>query len=200
MGVESLTDNRQLLIQFLEAETDTLAATLRMYNWRAGLPSDEDAASELLNAVVIEALEHAARFDPSRPPRAWLLGIAANLVRQQQTQAAKLNRREPLIHDMVTPEQTALSEDELFDCLVEVVQQGMAREVEERSGLAAALALLSPADRQIVRLYASGELDGDALAQALHVTPGAARVRLHRALTRLRRVWSHEEEKPHDQS
>ncbi len=67
-------------------------------------------------------------------------------------------------------------------------------EIEMRDSLGAALRLLSVDERRIVRLFAQCYLDGDAMAAALHVTPGAARVRLHRVLAHLRRVWPFTEE------
>ncbi len=84
---------------------------------RAGLAGDEDALGELLNSVVVEALAHAQRYDPARPPRAWLLGIAANLVRRRQVEMAQRNRREPLAGDLVDGSQAGLGEDELFERL-----------------------------------------------------------------------------------
>ena len=84
MVVDSLAENRQRLIHFLDAEMESLTGILRVYVQRAGLAGGEDTTSELLNSVVVEALTHAQRYDPTRPPRAWLLGIAANLVRRRQ--------------------------------------------------------------------------------------------------------------------
>jgi RNA polymerase sigma-70 factor (ECF subfamily) len=48
------------------------------------------------------------------------------------------------------------------------------------------LAGVAESDRQVLRMAILHELNGDSLARELGVTPGAARVRLHRALNRLR--------------
>jgi len=48
------------------------------------------------------------------------------------------------------------------------------------------LVLLSPDDQRVIRLAVLAEVDGEALAAALGITAGAARVRLHRAIKRLR--------------
>jgi DNA-directed RNA polymerase specialized sigma24 family protein len=40
-----------------------------------------------------------------------------------------------------------------------------------------------------LRLAVLHDLTGEALAQELGIKPGAARVRLHRALNRLREAW-----------
>jgi RNA polymerase sigma factor (sigma-70 family) len=198
MVVDSLAENRKRLIQFLNAEIDSLAGILRVYLVRAGLAGDEDTAGELLNSVVVEALAHAQRYDPARPPRPWLLGIAANLVRRRQVEMARLNQREPLAGDLMDGQQTDLGEDELFDLLashsVDKKGKDLHGEIEDRDSLTAALMLVTVDERRIIRMFAQSNLDGDAMAAALHVTPGAARVRLHRALAHLRRVWLLSEE------
>ena len=191
MVADSLAENRRRLIQFLNDEMEALFGILRVYMLRAGLSGDEDATNELLNSVVVEALSHAQHYDPARPPRAWLLGIAANLVRRRQAETVRLEQREPLAGDLVDASQGGLSEDDLFELLSSHAYEGadMQTDVEQRDRLVAPLALLSGEEQKIIRLFAQGGLDGDSLAAALHVKPGAARVRLHRALAHLRRVW-----------
>jgi len=199
MSADSPHENRKELFQFLNAEMDSLTGILRVYALRAGLPGDEDTTGELLNSVAVEALAHSERYDPTRPPRAWLLGIAANLVRRRQAEMVRLNQREPLAGDLVNGEQTSLGEDELFELLANhskaTPSQDIHSEIEARDRLTTALMALSVDERRIVRLFAGSNLDGDAMAAALHVTPGAARVRLHRVLAHLRRVLLFTEEK-----
>jgi RNA polymerase sigma-70 factor (ECF subfamily) len=199
MVVDSLAENRQRLIHFLDAEMESLTGILRVYVQRAGLAGVDDTTSELLNSVVVEALTHAQRYDPTRPPRAWLLGIAANLVRRRQAETARLNQRESLASDLAGERHESLGEDELFELLaahaVDKAGQDIHGEIEERDRLSSALALLSEDEHRVVQLFARGNLDGDALAATLNVKPGAARVRLHRALAHLRRVWLYTEGK-----
>jgi RNA polymerase sigma factor (sigma-70 family) len=198
MVVDSLAQNRQRLLQFLNAEVESLNSIIKVYVQRAGLTGGEDTTSELLNNVVVEALTHAQRYDPARPPRAWLLGIAANLVRRRQVEAARMDQREPLAVDLAGEGQETLGEDEIFELLAahadEMAVEDSRDEIESRDRLANTLALLSADERRIVRLFAQGNLDGDALAALLQVSPGAARVRLHRALSHLRRLWFFSEE------
>ncbi len=203
MENDSQADRRKQLLHFLSSESDTLVGILRVYAVRAGLPAGEDQIAELLNSTTVEALAHAQRYDPARPARAWLLGIAANLVRRRQADLARLNRREPLAGDLAEARRPGLGEDEFFERLAgradDLAGFDVHRQIEERDGLSSALRLLSAHEREIIRLFAQSYLDGDALAAALHVTPGAARVRLHRALTHLRRVWFFTtENEPHD--
>jgi DNA-directed RNA polymerase specialized sigma24 family protein len=84
------TSNQTMLRAFIEAEADRLLGILRHYLVRANLTDQRGAtlgATELLNEVVVEALEHADRFRPSGQPMAWLLGIAANLIKPNAQRA-----------------------------------------------------------------------------------------------------------------
>jgi RNA polymerase sigma-70 factor (ECF subfamily) len=190
MDSEITTANRIRLRRFIEEQADDLLGTLRVYVARAGLAHGEGvtlAAVELMNEVVVEALEYAGRFRPDGRPMAWLLGIAANLIRRRQTRYAVDGRREPLARDVCRGE--TWSEDELFDYLATLAVEGPAEEVEARAEVERLLARVSKSDRRVLRLAIMHDLNGKELAQALHVTPGAARVRLHRALNRARDAW-----------
>jgi len=198
MVVDSLAQNRQKLLHFLNTEVESLHGILGVYVLRAGLTGGDDTTTELLNSLVVEALTHAERYDPARPARAWLLGIAANLIHRRQAEAARLNQREPLAGDLVDVRQVELGEDDLFELLAahatEIASQDFREEFETRDRLINLLALLSQDERRVIQLFAQGNMDGDTLAATLHMTPGAARVRLHRALAHLRRVWFFTEE------
>ena len=92
---------------FIETEAGHLRRTLRLYVLRAGLAQGaavDGAAEDLLHDVVVEALSHAERFRPEGRPEAWLLGIAANLVRRRQSDLARRERREPLAADLASPD------------------------------------------------------------------------------------------------
>lgn len=174
------------LRRFVADHYDTLVSTLRLYLLKAGLPAAEDNAHDLLNDMVLEALQHAARFDPSRQAMAWLLGISANLIRRRQLDAARRDHREPLIRDLYSANQHAFSDDELFDKLLPPTPSAEPEPPDSPLNL---LDRLSPADQHVLSLYLSHDLDGAALANALGLAPGTARVRLHRAIQRLRVVW-----------
>jgi len=190
------TANQILLRQCIEEQAETLLGTLRFYVVRAGLADHQGAtlaAVELLDELTVEALEHADRFRPSGQPVAWLLGIAANLIKRRQAERAARDRREPLVFDLYPGRRDALSEDELFDRLaaLDISHQGQDLETDEE--VAAILAHVSEDDQRVLRLAVLHDLNGRELAQALGVTPGAARVRLHRALNRLRDAWKAQE-------
>jgi len=173
-------DSAARLKQFIEQESAALLGSLRLYLNRAGLAAHL-TPNELLSEVVIEALKHAHRFDPARQPMAWLLGIAANLIKRKQADLAKRNRREPLARDLFPDAQDLMSDDEIFEQIASHVY-----DIHHDDRTTALLAGLPEHDQKILRLAVVHELNGEALAQALGITPGAARVRLHRALNRLR--------------
>ena len=181
------------LQNYIEDHRTELLKTLRFYVSRAGL--SQLSADELLHDVVVEALSNVNRFDPKRSPRAWLLGIAANLIKRRQSASFRNHQREPLIHDLHGDE--SLSEDELFDLLTTAnLNDDPARQFEAEERIELLLSHISDDDREIIQLAILHELDGKALAKELGISTGAARVRLHRALNRLRTVgqtWITEE-------
>jgi RNA polymerase sigma-70 factor (ECF subfamily) len=184
-------NGRERLIKCIEEDTATLLHTMQFYVARAALTNGKDhsAASELLDEVVIEALEHVQRFDPQRQPIAWLLGIAANLIKRRQVEAAKRSHREPLARDLFPHLQDLMSDDEIFDLLVAASDESTLHNLEAAERVSTLLTQLSPHDQQIIELAILYELDGEAVAQQLGISAGAARVRLHRALNRLRAAY-----------
>jgi RNA polymerase sigma-70 factor (ECF subfamily) len=169
---------------YIETESGTLLASLRLYITRAGLAAHQ-TPHELLNEVVVEALKHAHRFDSNRQPMAWLLGIAANLIKRKQVELAKRNRREPLVRDLFPDAQNFMSDDEIFEQFA-ALAANPTHAVETDEDITALFATLPQSDQQVLRLAILHELNIEELAQALGITSGAARVCLHRALNRLR--------------
>ena len=182
--------NRQRLEEFIEAETGTLRRTLRHYLSRSGLVTVselDEAAHDLLNEVVAEAYACLDRLAPDVQPRAWLLGIAANLIKRQQVAKAKRERREPLIRDLYTGQQELMSDEELFDLLPNV-EYSTTSDIEADESLEGLLRGLTKTDADCLRYAIMRDMDGNALASILGVSVNAARVRMHRALNRLREI------------
>lgn len=189
-GADARAANHNRLKQFIEAESPALLRTLRLYTMRGRLTTLERVANtiaaELLSELTIEALAHAERFDPSRQPMAWLLGIAANLVKRRQAEMARHNRREPLARDLANDHTDALSDEDVFDWLATLNREYHDPDCEELEQMWVMLDSLRPDDRKVLELAFLNDLNGEALAKELGIRPGAARVRLHRALLRLR--------------
>jgi RNA polymerase sigma-70 factor (ECF subfamily) len=188
LGVKVVQVSRQRLEQYINTESGSLLKTLRYYVMRAGLATGAaigQTADDLLNETVVEAFATAERLKPDIHPKPWLLGIAANLVKRRQSELAKRERREPLMRDLYAQTQDTLSDEELFDLLPIVMEESL-EELENNEQVAQMLAGLSPGDADLIRLAILHDLDGNALGKTLGISPGAARVRLHRALHRLR--------------
>lgn len=181
-------DNRTVINRFFEQENRKLLRILRQYVIQTGLaaPHDADAvASEVLNATVVEVLEHPERFQAVDVPVAWVLGVALNLIRRRLTKETQLNRREPLLRDLYSD--ASMTDDELIDQFLTFTQIPERAETDET--FARLLAHLSDDDVRLLRLAVLHDLSSEMIAHELGITPGAARVRLHRLLKRLRQFW-----------
>lgn len=136
---------------------------------------DPQLAADLTADVFLAAIAHAGDYRPERgSPSGWLIGIARNLVageyRRQHRHRTALGRIEG--RRLLDPDAT----------------ERIVERIDAERGcreLIAELAELPRRDRALVELVA---VDGLAVAEAaavLGLTPGAARVRLHRSRVRL---------------
>ncbi|MBX5457424.1 MAG: sigma-70 family RNA polymerase sigma factor [Thermogemmatispora sp.] len=184
---------RAELERALIEHSETLLQNLQFYVVRLGVAPEREAhaiALEVLQEVAVEALAHAARFEPGRQPLAWLLGIGLNVIRRQRAERARRSQRElsPVRLASALSGGESPSELEVFDQL-QATSSGPEEEVEAEQGMAALLALVGEEDRELLRLAVVEGCERELLARHLGISPGAARVRLHRALQRLRRAF-----------
>ncbi len=183
---------KQQLIAFLTGYTVPLLGTLRSYVQRMGLATGDDVppvALEVLQEAVVEALKHAERFDPTGQPMAWMLGISVNVIKRKKAELAKRARRETSITTLSPQQGEFLSEGEQFDQIASCVLAGPEQDIEANEQASSLLSLVSAEDQRILRLAFLYDCEREALAEQLGITPVAARVRLHRALSRLRIAW-----------
>ena len=185
---------KAVLLAFLQGNTGALLGVIRSYTLRLGLAQGADAhalALDILQEVAVEALDHADRFDPTRQPMAWLLGIALNVIRRRRATLAQRQRRElpltglPLSGDDSGPGEPTAGGPRATHFTTPGPEQAVEADDEAR----ALLALVADDDRRVLRLALLDDLDGQALARALGVSVGAVRMRLSRALGRLRAAW-----------
>jgi RNA polymerase sigma-70 factor (ECF subfamily) len=141
-----------------------------VYAYAAGLLRDASAAEEVTATAFERAYRKRSRFDPNRgEPRAWLFGIARNAALDE------LRRR---------GRQAELAADPI-DVSRPPAEDGVERS-ERRLALAAALALLEPAARELIALKFFAGLSNSEIASVLGVTESNAGTRLHRAMNKLR--------------
>lgn len=188
------SENRLRLLECIEQNVETLLGSIKLYARRMGLISEADGrnlAIDILQETVVEALAHADSFTATRQPTAWLLGIALNVIRRKKVEQRKRAYREILLGHLAEQQPQSASEQDVIDRLVSLSETtsdpGQALESDEE--VVAMLSLVSPADQEVLRLGVLDELDRETLAQRLGIAPGTARMRLHRALRRLRAAW-----------
>ena len=185
--------NNTVIVEYIAGNAASLLGIIRSYVMRMGLASGEDVATvafEVLQQVVLEALDHADRFDSTGQPMAWLLGIAINIIKRNKAERIKSSQRELSMSDLSLMQEEDLSESELFDQLVAHSDAGLDQEIAANEQAGLLLSLVSPEDQHILMLAFLEGYEREELAQKLGITPGATRVRLHRALKRLRLAWS----------
>ena len=187
---------------FLQENIEPLQGIVRSYVARTGLAQGdalESVTHEVLNEATLQALMHTRVFSTVRQPRAWFLGIAANIIKRRRVSLARQSQNEFSIGELTSTTENG-SDGDFFDQISLITHPGPEREVEIRTEVTELLALASPDDRRVLRLAFLQDLDTQSLALALNIQPGAARVRLHRALQRLRMAWRihmYEQERGH---
>jgi len=192
---EQFPRKRQLMA-FIQDNTRPLLGTLHAYVHRFGLASGravQGVALEVLQETVVEALAHADRFIVTGQPMAWLLGIAVNVIRRKKVEEAKRYQRELLFYRLTEHYPELATESDLLDQLMPSRYEETAQAVEANEQAETLLSLVSADDQQLLRLAILEDYEREALAQTLGITPGTARMRLHRALRRLRSAW-HEQQ------
>lgn len=156
---------------------DHVDAVFRYAARRVGATEARDVAAEVFRI----ALERLDTYEPERgSPRAWLVGIATNVVRnqwrQERRRLAALGRLDP---DDSAPDDTAAVLDQ-------VDADRRVRLLLVRVGK------LSPEDRDMLVLVAWERLPHREVAEALGIPVGTVGSRLHRIREFLRRGDSDE--------
>ena len=150
----------QSLAEAAEAHLDDV------FGYLLYLTRDRETAEDLASSTFEKAVRLWARFDPRRgSARTWLLGIARTTALDWFRAESRRRRRE---------EAAALSER-----VEETFVEGLSPELET------ALAALSAGEREVLALRIVLELDGEATARVLGISPTAVSTRLSRALKRL---------------
>ena len=186
------SDNTKL-IECIADNVASLLGIIRSYVMRMGLARGEEVSTvalEVLQEVVLEALDHADRFNPAGQPMAWLLGIAINVIKRKKYERIKRSQRELSMSDLSLMQEEGLSESDLFDQLATNTFAEPDQEIAANEQAELLLSLVSPEDQHILMLAFLQGFDRESPGSEARYFPGAARVRLHRALKRLRLAWS----------
>jgi RNA polymerase sigma factor (sigma-70 family) len=139
------------------------------------------AADDLLAQTFLVAFERRHSYDRARPDaRPWLYGIASNLLRRhQRDEVTQYQVYQKTGVDPVLIESHAARVDSQVDAGAAAIQ------------MAGALAALRAGERDVLLLYAWGDLSYAEVAAALDIPLGTVRSRLHRARTAIRAALPH---------
>jgi len=136
-----------------------------------------DRAEDLASETLVIAFRRRASYDRSREDaRPWLLGIAANLLRDHR----RSERRQLLAYARAPADRVFTDDLEASDERLDADASGPA--------VALALAGLKPAQREILLLFAWGGLTYEEIGEALGIPVGTVRSRLARARRRVREL------------
>lgn len=189
---ESHAQSRALLFAWLSENEAQLYKALYPFAgmiYKVRGQSLEETTLELVVEVAATALERAERYDLSRPPFAWLLGIANNIIKRWKEEKALYDQRyvssDFALYAGTDPEIDADTAD-IFERLAEASTPSMEAPTIGSMWVEEVLETASYEDAQIMRLAVLDARDMNDIGATLHITPGAARVRLHRALKRVR--------------
>jgi RNA polymerase sigma-70 factor, ECF subfamily len=131
----------------------------------------EESARDACQQAVVIALKKRSQFDGVRNVSAWVHGILDNVVRDSVRKLCKQPAQAP--DDPESWEKLATSLD-------------ANEQPVERSDLAPILAALTADEREMIEMRYLQQLGHDAIARRFGISVGCARVRLSRALNRLR--------------
>jgi RNA polymerase sigma factor (sigma-70 family) len=196
---DRLSPARQILLTYLHTQITPLHGIIQSYVQRMGLASGSQVpgmALDVLQETIVEALEHADRFVAGGQSIAWLLGVALNIIKRKKVESAKRQRRELQLGSLAGQYSDITSESDLLDRLVVSSEPAPEQALEDDEQAEALLNLVSSEDQRVLRLALLEGFDGQELANRLRISPGTARMRLHRALQRLRSAWKQQNNSP----
>lgn len=179
------------LNSFLHEHAAALKNILAAYVLRAGLATGSDVqlvVEEIFQDTVLQVMDIGEHFLAAQQPRAWFIRVALNIIQRRRTNLAKRHRFEVLVSDLAS--ETGIPEENLLEQLAVSVLTGPEQAVETQEQVREMLALVSPADAHLLNLMVLHECDANTVGRSLGITPEAVRVRLHRALHRLRIAWN----------
>jgi RNA polymerase sigma factor (sigma-70 family) len=174
-----LNDN-EIISQVLSGDYQAYAGLVNRYQnyvftLSLRIVKNREDAEEVAQDVFIKAYKYLADFKGNSKFTTWLYTIVNN------TSISFLRKKKLAIH--------SLDDEKVFE-VADNQDSGMrANMVEQKSKIAMvnnAINLLNPDDAQIITLFYKAEQSLEETAQVLGIEINAAKVRLHRARTRLK--------------
>lgn len=173
-GLGVIRDVSLDLVALFDAHYDDIVRFLKRRRLNPAL------ADELAQRTFVEAWRCRATYDPTRAsPRAWLFGIAVNLMGRQ----FRDQRTEWKAHRALAGAQALAFDEGEIDAAVQRVD---ARAI--RHTLDQCLALLSRPHYEVLTLYAWADLTQREIAAALGIPEGTVKSRLSAARAQMREI------------
>lgn len=179
----------EYLNRFLQEHAAALKNILSVYVLRAGLATGANVqlvTEEVFQDTVLQVMNLGERFVAVQQPRAWFIRVALNVIQRKRVSLAKRYRFEVLTSGLAS--ETGMSEGDVLEHLATIAGPEQAFESNEQ--VREMLSLVSPEDARILSLIVLYDCDAATVARQLGIRPEAVRVRLHRALQRLRTAWT----------
>ncbi len=177
--VDAPPSDEALMARVRADELDCLTALFERYQgplfgFLARLANgDRDVAQDLTQNVFVRVLRYRASYQPGQPFRAWVYQMARHVW------ADHYQRQRPT-DDLENVEKTTSHGR---------AAQAQRAAADEHQALHEALALLPAPQREVLVLHRFQGFDYAEIGEQLGCTAGAARVKAHRALDALRRIY-----------
>lgn len=157
-------------VQALETLFDRHSGTV--HGFLARMVRDEALADDLLQSTFLSVVRSADRYQRGSPVMPWLLTIAGNAARDAL-------RRKRMRVEVQAPDDSRLPEPSVEPAMSDPMVRARIEQAFEQ---------LPPQQREAVLLHKVHGLSFEQIAEALDVTPTAARIRAHRGYEKLREL------------
>jgi RNA polymerase sigma-70 factor (ECF subfamily) len=137
------------------------------------LSGDENAAQDLVQDTLLEAIRSAGRFQGRSAIYTWLHGILLNLSRRSRREQQRLVYDEELVHREISPVEAGACQSDA----------GIAS-----AALLDALRRISDVHREVVVLRYYENMKMEEISLALNISTGTVKSRLHYAINELQKI------------
>ena len=200
-AIPKRTNKQQVLCDAIEQNHQNLERTIQVYVSRVlknfgnkfdlncDRNSIETISNEILHNTVETVLKKAEEFNLGYPPLPWIKGIAVNKARGWKRDKDRQSDKVVSIKSFSSPIE-CLSEEEILGNKLSIFSK--LSKQNDPIELEKLLSLVNKSDRQILRLAFIEDLDGKGLAAALGISEGAAYTKKSRAIARLKKAYTQE--------
>ena len=199
-AVPKRSHKQQVLCDAIEQNYLTLERTVRVYVSRVikqfgnkfDLSCDRNSiqtiATEILQDTIETVLNKSEEFDLNYQPLPWIKGFAVNKARGWQRDKTRSSGRVIPMRKLSSSD-TNLSEEEILGILSKSSRSSTPK---DSTMLEYLLSLVDERDRQILKLAFIDDFNGKDLAAALGVSTGTAYTKKNRAIARLKKAYTQE--------